>query len=108
MSTLIARQIVALDGVSESGGLAKAEADAFAGDGVNAAGSIADEGNIAANDAAQRMHRSHRATLDADRLGISDSRAKLGKVAKRRLHAKTAVVRDNRDTDFGRAEGRDV
>jgi hypothetical protein len=46
MSSLIEREVVVVECDRESCGLAEAESEAFAGDGVDGAGGVADEGDI--------------------------------------------------------------
>jgi hypothetical protein len=50
---LVLAEVVGLEGGGESQGLAEAEGEAFAGDGVYGAGGVANEGDVAAGDAAE-------------------------------------------------------
>ena len=59
-------QVVALHGVRKSYGLAEREVQTFADDGVHAAGSIADEGDISRMDGTKRVHLRDCAPLSAD------------------------------------------
>ena len=48
---LVGGEIVGVEGAGEGGGLAEAEGEAFAGDGVDGSGGVADEGDVAGGDA---------------------------------------------------------
>jgi len=48
---LVGAEVAARDGGSQRGGLAEAQAQAFAGDRIDAAGSVTDKGDIAARNA---------------------------------------------------------
>src|SRR5262249_11125656 len=72
---LIAREVVALYGISKRSRLPETKAEAFAGDRVDPTRGVADQRHIFATDAAQGMHRGDRAALGADWLGTLDSRA---------------------------------
>ena len=54
MGLLVEREIVGVEALAEGRGLAEAEGEAFAGDGVDGAGGVADEGDVAGGDATER------------------------------------------------------
>ena len=53
MGLLIRGEIVGAEGVGEGCGLSKAQGHAFAGNGIDGSGGIADEGDVAVGDAAE-------------------------------------------------------
>lgn len=71
MRLFVTRQVSKLHRPSERDGLTEREAQAFAGDCVHAAGSIADKRNIVRVDGAKRMHLRDCPPLAADNFRAS-------------------------------------
>ena len=81
MGLLIAREIACVEGFAEGGGLAEAEAEAFAGDGVDGSGGVADEGDVVACDAVEFAVEGDGAARWADRDGGAEMLLELREVA---------------------------
>lgn len=64
------------EGVGEERGLAEGESEALAGDGVDGAGGVSDEGDVIAGDAGQAAGEREAAALGGDGLVVEEAAAK--------------------------------
>lgn len=87
MIRLIAREIIEGEAIGQQRGLAKSQAEAFSGDGVDAARGVADESSVPAVDAPQSSARGNRAALAGGAFGVSDAGGKFGKVGERLIES---------------------
>ncbi len=83
MLNLIAREIILDKAIGEQRGLAKTEAQAFAGDGIDSAGGVSDERDVVAIDVMQCPTDGDRSALAGGGFGVLKASGKLGKVYER-------------------------
>jgi len=105
---LIESEVVRKEGVGESGGLAKTEGHAFAGNGIDGSGGVADEGDVAFGYAAELAAEGDGASCRAVGLGQGEVMAQGGEVTEGCLGAGEFFVRDEGDADFVGGVGSDV
>src|SRR5262249_7893093 len=108
MRALVTAKVAMLDGVREGTGLVKAEAQPFAGDGIDASRGIAYQGHAAALDSAQGVHRRDCSAFGADGNRASNSFAQVRERAQSGIDAKLRIVRHHRNTHLIRAERGDI
>ena len=108
MGLLIEGEDIAFDGRSKSSGVAEAECHAFSGDGVDRAGGIADESDVAGSDAAQFAAKGDGAARRAFWLRQGEMTGEGGKAAERLLRAADFFVCGEGDTDFVGRDGSHV
>jgi hypothetical protein len=76
---LIQREIAGGDGLGEGEGLLETEGEAVAGDGVDRAGGVADEADVAMGDPPKRAGESDGSAGDSGGSGVTESGVKGGK-----------------------------
>jgi hypothetical protein len=105
---LVEVEIVGLECAGEGCGLTKAERKAFAGDSVNGARGVADEGDVAGGDATQLAVECDRASWGARELSSGEVPGKSRKVSESFLRTRDLLIRDKGDTYLIDGVGRDV
>jgi hypothetical protein len=105
MGLLIEGEDITFDGWSKSSGVAEAECHPFSGDGVDGAGGIADESDVAGSDAAQFATKGDGAAREATWLRRGEMTGEGGKVAERFLRTADFFVCGEGDTDFVGRDG---
>ncbi len=95
-----------LERVGEEEGLAKREGEAFAGDGVDGAGgvpktrNVADEGDVAASDAAEAAGEGEATAFGGDGLGGGEAGVERGEAAEDFAQPDAGVAGHGGDADF--------
>jgi hypothetical protein len=97
-----------VEGLGEEKGLAEAEGEAFAGDGVDGARGVADEGDVAAGDAAEAAGEGEAAAFGGGGFGGGGFFAEDGDGLEDFGEADAGVAGHGGDADFLRAGGCDV
>src|SRR5207245_9381497 len=95
-------------GVGQRGGLAEGEGEAFAGDGIDGSGGIADEGDVGVGYAAEFAGEGDGASRWAVGLGRGEVMAQGGEVTEGFGGADEFFIRDEGDADVVRGVGGDV
>ena len=108
MLNLIAREIILDEAIGEQRRLAKTEAQAFAGDGIDSAGGVSDERDVVAIDVMQSPADGDRSALAGSGFCVLKASGKLGKVYERGIEPQVLVRADEREADFITAYGRDI
>ena len=108
MLDLVARKIIVGQAIDQQRGLAKSEAQAFAGDGVHSAGGVSDERNIFVIDVVQSSGDSNRSALAGGDFCMLKASGKLGKICKRGIEPQMRIRADESEADFIGAYGRDI
>ena len=108
MFSLIARQVAGLKASRKHDRLAECESKAFARDGVNGSGGVADQRHIASPCARESTISSERASFGRNYLGAGQSRLQLGQGPKPFLDPQTGIMRSQRHADLLAAHCRGV
>jgi hypothetical protein len=98
----------AVKGVGEEEGLAEGEGEAFAGDGVDGAGGVADEGDVAAGDVAEAAGEGEGAAFGGGGWCAGEFVAEEGDGVEDCREAEVRVTRHDGDADFFGSDGGDV
>jgi hypothetical protein len=105
---LVGGQVIALECRSEGRGLTEAESEAFAGDGVDRTGGVADEGDVAGDDAMKGTTEGDRAAGRAAWFCCDEMTLEGGEVPESLLGAADFFAGDEGDTDFAGGDWSDV
>lgn len=109
VSLFICGQIAGLHGTGQRQGLAEGEAETFAGDGVDAAGGVTEERDVASLHVLQRGHDTDGAARAAEGLGMAQSGLELRQSLERGGEVGVrGIARHYDDADFFRRDGCDV
>src|SRR5271170_2737370 len=100
MRGLVSGEVSRLETLRQHHGLTEGKAEAFAGDGIDSAGSIADQRDITPPDTLQFAIGGHRSSLSRYRLSSPKACSEIGERRQRLLQAKPGVVRSHGHTDL--------
>ena len=105
---LVLSKVIGFEGYGKSEGLAEAEGEAFAGDGVDGAGGVADQGDVAAGDAMESAAEGDGAARSAGGWSGSETALKFGEVCEGLCDAEMFAGGDEGYADFVGCDGCDV
>jgi hypothetical protein len=105
---LVEGEVVGAERFGQRYGLAEAEGEAFAGDGIDGAGGVADEGDVGVGYTAEFAAERDGASRWAVGLGQGEAMAQGGEVTEGCLGAGEFFICDEGDADFMGGVGRDV
>ena len=105
---LIVGEIAGAESFAERDGLTEAEAEALSGDGVDGAGGVADEGDVAARDAMKFSAEGDRTARGVAGGGGLETLLELRELIKGLLDGRELLARDKGDADLGGRDGSDV
>ncbi len=108
VGVLVGGEISAVEGFAEGERLTEAEAEAFAGDGVDGAGGVADEGDVAAGDAMELAAESDGAARGIGGSGGAGDAAGVGGSGSGRCRRWGILWGDEGYADLVRGDGGDV
>ena len=98
----------AVEGIGEEKSLAEGEGEAFAGDGVDGAGCVADEGNVTVGDATETAGEGEGAALSGGGCGGGEFVAEKRDGVEDCGEAEAGVAGHDGDANFGGSDGGDV
>jgi len=109
MCACVTRQVVPFHRVSQHHGLPESEPQTFAGDGIHAAGSVANQRNVTRMDGAKRVHLRDCASLAAGELRASQALRQLRTILEHRIEERVVWTRCHRhDANFFASDRRYV
>lgn len=108
MLELIACEIIVGETIGQQCGLAKSEAQAFAGDGIDSAGGVSDERDVVAIYVMQSSADRDRSALAGGDFGMFKARGECGEIGECGIEPQVRIRADEREADFIGAYGRDV
>lgn len=108
MAALVASEIADGQTFAEQSSLTEAEAKTFAGDGIDSAGGVTDQGGASAINVAKTLGDGNGSAFVGGVFGVFEPTRKFGEVRKSIFQTQLLIGRDRSDADFFVADGRDI
>ncbi len=106
MFLLIMSEVIVGEAPSQQRRLAEGQAKTSSRDGIDSAGSVTNQGDIAEVNARQPSADGDRAPLGGGNFGMAKERLEFGKICQRGIEAQMRIGADECEADFVRADGR--